>query len=349
MDFIPAPADPERQALPDDPGACLRCGACAWHCNGTYARDLVVLGRLQVQRWQCKACLGSASPLPPGVTARQRPQAFRGLVRLLDPRGCGVGAATLWRDVQAVAPGLAPDPQAKLPSWVEVDETWLSLGGAKRPVAVVLGPKGTRLDLRLSGPGFNWGGWFTDLAARQVQGVTTDDDPVYGPAQPRHPCFLHASVRQGQTQEGGPRRRHAQAAGDAERHHAGPGAVARKTCHKVDPYLTFNTVTGPGPAAHPATLGPRAATGGRGRPVGALESDDAGPRTPAAGGAQAAVAPHGTRARAGAQPGEPQGACLHQPVGGLVWTLQAPGAPGTGAEDRAEALNFVRLMARSMA
>ena len=45
-------------------------------------------------------------------------------------------------------PGRAPDPQAKLPPWVEVDETWLSIGGAKRPVAVVLGPKGERLDLR---------------------------------------------------------------------------------------------------------------------------------------------------------------------------------------------------------
>ncbi len=81
------------------------------------ARDLVVLRRLQVQRWQCKVCPGSASPLPPGVTARPRPQSFRelvtalymysvslrGLVRLLDLLGCGVGAATLWRDVQAMA------------------------------------------------------------------------------------------------------------------------------------------------------------------------------------------------------------------------------------------------------
>ncbi|MXZ42676.1 MAG: hypothetical protein F4Z18_13130 [Caldilineaceae bacterium SB0666_bin_21] len=211
MDFILTPADPAGQrALPDNPGACPQCGACAWRRNGTYARDLVVLGRLQVQRWQCKACLGSASPLPPGVTARQRPQAFRklvtsmyvysvsfrGLVRLLDLLGCGVGAATLWRDVQAVAPGRAPDPQAKLPSWVEVDETWLSLGGEKRPVAVVLGPKGARLDLRLSGSGFDWGGWFTDLAARGVQGLTTDDDPVYGPALEtagldRQQCAVH--------------------------------------------------------------------------------------------------------------------------------------------------------------
>ncbi len=197
MDYILTPVDPERQrALPAAPSACPQCGACAWRRNGTYARDLVDLGRLQVQRWQCKACHGSASPLPPGVTARQRPQAFRelvtslyvhsvsfrGLVRILDLLGCGVGAATLWRDVQAVAPGRMPDPQTVLPAWVAGDETWLSIGGEKRPVAVVLGPKGERLDLRLSGPGFDWSGWFTVLAQRGVRGVTTDDDPVYGPA-----------------------------------------------------------------------------------------------------------------------------------------------------------------------
>ena len=63
-------------------------------------------------------------------------------------------------------------------------------------MAVVLGPKGQRLDLRLSGPGFDWGGWFTDLAARGVQGLTTDDDPVYGPALEeagldRQQCAVH--------------------------------------------------------------------------------------------------------------------------------------------------------------
>ena len=211
MDFILAPADPERQrALPDSPSACPHCGARAWRRNGTYPRELVVLGRLRVQRWQCKACHGSASPLPPDVTARQRPQTFRelvadlyvhsagfrGLSRILALLGCGVGATTLWRDVQTVAPGRGPDPQAALTAWVEVDETWLSIGGEKRPVAVVLGPGGERLDLRLSGPGFDWGGWFTDLAARGVQGVTTDDDPVYGPALDasgldRQQCAVH--------------------------------------------------------------------------------------------------------------------------------------------------------------
>ena len=211
MDFIPAPADPERQrALPDNPGACPRCGACAWRRNGTYPRHLVILGRLRVQRWQCKACGGSASPLPPDVTSRPRPQTFRelvaelygscvslrGLSRLLALLGCGVGAATLWRDVPAGAPGRAPDPQAALPPWGEVDETWLSLGGAKRPGAGVLGPEGERLDWRLSGPGFDGSGWFTGLAQRKVQGVTTDDDPVYGPALEasglaRQQCAVH--------------------------------------------------------------------------------------------------------------------------------------------------------------
>ena len=110
MDYIPVPAHPECQrVLPEAPSAGLRCGACAWCRNGIYPRDPVILGRLQVQRWQCRACHGSASLLPPGVTALQRPQTFRelvtflyvhsvslrGLVRMLDPLGCGVGAATL--------------------------------------------------------------------------------------------------------------------------------------------------------------------------------------------------------------------------------------------------------------
>lgn len=177
MAFILMSADPERQrALPEAPGPCPHCGARAWRRNGTDPRPLVVLGRLSVPRWQCKACGGRASPLPPDVTSRQRPQTFRelvadlyvysvslrGLARILGLRGCGVGSSTLWRDVPAVAPGRAPDPQTPRPSWVEVDETWLSIGGEKRPVAVVLGSEGERRDLRLSGPGFDGGAWFTD-------------------------------------------------------------------------------------------------------------------------------------------------------------------------------------------
>ena len=152
--------------------------ACAWRRNGTYSRQRPQTFRELVANLYVHSV------------------SFRGLSRILALLGCRVGAATLWRDVQAVAPGLAPDPQAALPSWVEVDETWLPLGGVKRPVAVVLGPRGDRLDLRLSSPGLDGADWFTDLAARGVQGLTTDDDPVYGPALEeagldRQQCAVH--------------------------------------------------------------------------------------------------------------------------------------------------------------
>ena len=57
-------------------------------------------------------------------------------------------------------------------------------------------PRGNVCDLRLSGPGFDWGGWFTVLQKRGAQGVTTDDDPVYGPALDasgldRQQCAVH--------------------------------------------------------------------------------------------------------------------------------------------------------------
>ena len=149
-----------------------------------------------MQRWQCKVCHGSTLPLPPDVTSRQRPHAFRelvadlyvhsvifrGLSRILARLGCGVGAATLWRDV----PGGGSRPDAR-PAGGPA-----GLGRGGRDLVVHRGrkaprgrspePQGKRLDLRLSGPGFDWGGWFTDLAAHGAQGVTTDDDPVYGPA-----------------------------------------------------------------------------------------------------------------------------------------------------------------------
>ena len=63
-------------------------------------------------------------------------------------------------------------------------------------MAVVLGPKRARRDGRLSGPGCDGGGWFTGLAPRRVRVLTTDDDPVSGPALEasgldRQPCAGH--------------------------------------------------------------------------------------------------------------------------------------------------------------
>lgn len=85
-----------------------------------------------------------AAAVLPGAGGRpvriQRP--LPGLSRILALLGCGVGAATRWRDVPAVAPGRMSDPRAALPLWRTGDETWLSIGGEKHPVAVVLGPQG---------------------------------------------------------------------------------------------------------------------------------------------------------------------------------------------------------------
>ncbi len=117
------------------------------------------------------------------MTSRQRSQTFRELVADLYVHGVRLrgGAATLWRNVQAVAlwrptrrricrrgsRGTRPGCPSVAPS-VRWPWSW--------------GRRGERLDLRLSGPGFDGTGWFAVLAARGVQGLTTDDDPVYGPA-----------------------------------------------------------------------------------------------------------------------------------------------------------------------
>ena len=81
-----------------------------------------------------------------------------------------------------------PDPEAALKPWVELDETWLPVGGKKRPVAVVLGPKDEQLDLRLSGPGFDWGDWFTDLEERDGQGLNDQRCPGIRPGPAGHPA-----------------------------------------------------------------------------------------------------------------------------------------------------------------
>ena len=56
-------------------------------------------------------------------------------------------------------------------------------------------------------PGFDWGGWFTVLQKRGAQGMTTDDDPVYGPARDasgldRQPCAVHGQRTVGRHSRG---------------------------------------------------------------------------------------------------------------------------------------------------
>ena len=246
MDFIPSACRPRTPTgVARRPGRLspLR-GLCLAGATAPTPAHLVVLGRLCIQRWQCKACLGSASPLPPDVTSRQRPQTFRelvtdlyvhcvslrGLSRLLALLGCGGGGPPPCGGMcRRWPPALTPDPQAKLSPWVEVDETWLSIGGAKRPVAVVLGPEGRtagsasersrlRLGRLVHGLGRAQGAGRDD---RRRPGLRPGPGSV-GPG-PATVCRAHA----------------------AHRGAAHPGYRRGRP----DPL-------GPGPAAHPATPGP---------------------------------------------------------------------------------------------
>ena len=65
-----------------------------------------------------------------------------------------------------------------------MDEPRFPIEGARRLVAVVLDPKGERLDLCLSGPGFDWGGWFTVPAQRGVRRTWTDSRASYTGSAP---------------------------------------------------------------------------------------------------------------------------------------------------------------------
>ena len=100
-------------ALPDVTCCLFRCGARRRRRNDIY-------------------------PRPPSVTSRQRLPSFqewaanlymhsvrvRSLPRILALLGCGVGIATLWRDVLAVDSSRVPDPQVALPRW----PGWTRLG-----------------------------------------------------------------------------------------------------------------------------------------------------------------------------------------------------------------------------
>ena len=56
------------------------------------------------------------------------------------------------------------------PLQVKVDKTWLPINGAKCSGAVVLDPKGGRLDPRLSDPGLDWAGWSLAQEAEALGG-----------------------------------------------------------------------------------------------------------------------------------------------------------------------------------
>ncbi len=167
------------------------------------------------QRWQCKVYRVSTAPLPPSVTARHahKPSdswwprctcaasATRPWPKCWFCWAGGVGATALWRDVQAVAPAPAPDPRAPCPRTLD-------------HYAACAAPGESRLRAQEPVP----------------------DHRDHHPSQPRPPSFLHALRRTGQTQEGGSRGRHAQAAHRSERCEPGPDPLANGTIVNDDPY-----------------------------------------------------------------------------------------------------------------
>ena len=76
-------------------------------------------------------------------------------------------------------------------------ETWIPIGGGKRPVAVVTdAADGAILQLAVSDGDFDWQAWLAPLADWGVEVVVTDDDSAYGGPLEAHgldrrQCMVH--------------------------------------------------------------------------------------------------------------------------------------------------------------
>ena len=80
---------------------------------------------------------------------------------------------------------------------VGVDETWVKVRGRSRPVGVVLDLGGTVLNIKLTGRGFDYRGWFKSMADELgVEVVVTDDSTDYSvcvdeTGLSRQQCLVH--------------------------------------------------------------------------------------------------------------------------------------------------------------
>ncbi len=87
---------------------------------------------------------------------------------------------TSWREVQRLGRAVRRRLPAGRVRIVGVDETWLRVRGKSRPVRVVVGRDGRMVGLKLTGPGFDYGQWFQELAEQLgVAVVVTDDASEY--------------------------------------------------------------------------------------------------------------------------------------------------------------------------
>ena len=180
------------------PDRCGGCGGGAWHGHGTVPRTVTDLHgdrTVCVRRYRCQACGHTVSVAPEGVDAKGRTQrlraylvllyclglSHRGVEAALAPLGVHVDHVSVWRDLQELgarmqARGPVGPVRVAMPG-----ETWIPIGGQKRPVAVVTDAgDGAILQLEVSDGDFDWQAWLKPLAGWGVEVVVTDDDSAYG-------------------------------------------------------------------------------------------------------------------------------------------------------------------------
>ena len=180
------------------PDRCAACGGGAWHGHGTVPRTVTDLGgdrTVAVRRYRCPSCGHTVTVAPEGVDAKGRTRrlracpvllyclglSHRGVEQALAPLGMHVDHVSVWRDLQE--PGARMQARGPVgPVRVAMlDETWIPIGGQKRPVAVVTDAgDGALLQLEVSDGDFDWQAWLAPLADWGVEVVVTDDDSAYG-------------------------------------------------------------------------------------------------------------------------------------------------------------------------
>ncbi|MCY3658135.1 MAG: transposase [Caldilineaceae bacterium] len=196
------------------PDRCEGCGAATWHGHGTVLRTVTDLQgdrAVSVRRYRCQACGLTVTMAPAGVDAKGRTQrlraylvllyclglSHRGVEEALAPLGVQVDHVTVWRDLQALGARMQARGPVGTVRVVMLDETWIPIGGGKRPVAVVTDAgDGTILQLAISDGDFDWQAWLKPLAGWGVEVVVTDDDSAYGAPLEAHgldrqQCMVH--------------------------------------------------------------------------------------------------------------------------------------------------------------
>ncbi len=196
------------------PDRCGGCGAATWHGHGTVPRTVTDLHGDRVvsaRRYRCQACGRTVTVAPAGVDAKGRTRrlrahlvllyclglSHRGVEAALAPLGVQVDHVTVWRDLQELGAQMQARGPAGPVRVAMLDETWIPIGGGKRPVAVVTdAADGAILQLAVSDGAFDGQAWLKPLADWGVEVVVTDDDSAYGAPLEAHgldrqQCMVH--------------------------------------------------------------------------------------------------------------------------------------------------------------